>query len=191
MTENIRILEIFDELFKGNDAALAKYAKVRHTQYEIKLWREHGLPLKEVNKGAKFYFSKRFLNGKKIEEATEEEIKGALETLNHAVNDGCKGRCTRLVEELNDELKKYYIEPVKIQSFLDWATFSYVVRKDDFTGQPCKEPGHSFEIWDFHDEYNRKEFYEEVKRLAKKGEFLHPGHVGQIVDIRRKYRKKL
>ena len=190
MTENIKILEIYNELFIGKNAALSKYAKVRHTQYEILLWHASGLPLSEVKKGAKLYFSKRFLNGKRIDRATEKEIEEALITLGHAVDDGCRGRCTRLVESLNEELKKYNLEPVKVQSFLDWLTFCYDVRRDEY-GCDCLEPGYGFEVRDFYDDYNRKEFYDEAKRLLKKGIVLHPGHIGQIVEIRRKNGKSL
>ena len=120
MAENIRsIEEILCELFKGRDAALEKYSRVRHTQYEMSLWRDYGLPLYDVDKSAKAYFSKSFLGGAKISETDGATIKKAFEKLNHAVNDGCHGRCLRLVEELNQALTALGLRTVDPEPFLD------------------------------------------------------------------------
>ena len=166
MAEDVRcIREVLEELFKGRDAAVEKYAKVRHTQYEMNLWRQRGLPLKEVPRNVKVYFSQRFLGGKKINEASEAELNEAFKRLGYAVDDGCKGRCNRLVEELNSMLAelgfKTIEEPAK---FLNWLTFDYEVRRDH-TGSPVVEKPFGFEILVFKDERNRKEFWGEVQLL--------------------------
>ena len=192
MTENIKIMEILEELFQGKDAALAKYAKVRHVQYELGLTKR-GLPLYDVAPSAKKYFSQRFLAGRNIYDVSKNDpdtYRDALEKLDHAVHDGCHGRCTRLVKELNEELAKYKIEPVDSEKFLDWLTFCYEVRKD-YMGEPMTEPGFSFEIRDFYDDRNRKEFWEETKALLKKGYIMPMGQIGKLVMIKRNHSIKM
>lgn len=185
MAENIKGL--FEELFKGKDAAIEKYAKVRHVQYEMNLWRNCGLPLSEVTGSAKVYFSKRFLENKKIASASEEELVEAFKRLNHAVKDGCHGRCVRLIEDLNKELVAVKVEPVTdIEGFLNWLTFCYNVPKDDFTGNSVKEPGFSFEIRIFYDAENRREFWTEIKSLLKEGKIMPMSRVAQLVMFKRK-----
>jgi hypothetical protein len=99
MAENIRsIEEILRELFEGRDAALEKYALVRHVRYEMALWHDYGFPLQEVDRRTKAYFSKKFLKGARISEVDGVTLKKAFESLDHAVKDGCHGRCLRLVE---------------------------------------------------------------------------------------------
>ena len=190
-----RIEEILNELFVGKDAALEKYAKVRHTYYELGvLWDKHNLPLWEVSPKAKMYFSKRFLNGKKIPDgiydsksgvATKEELQKGLSDLKHAVEDGCHGRCSRLVKELNRELGTFKIEPVDSEKFLDWLTFCYSVRKDYFSGDPVIEPGFHFEVRDFYDESNREDFWYETKALLKKGEIMSMHDILVVVLLKR------
>ena len=185
--------EILNELFVGRDAALEKYAKVQHTLYEIDLWKEHKLPLREVSPKAKMYFSKRFLEGKKIPdglnlpgEATVEEFEKAYDSLKHAVEDGCPKRCSRLVKALNEELAVYKIEPVDSEKFLKWLTFCYDVRKDYYSGEPVMEPGFHFEIRDFYDDRNRKEFWTETKALLKEGKIMSMHDILVIVLLKRK-----
>ena len=192
MTENLKIKQIMEELFQGKDAALTKYARVRHTQYELSLT-YRGLPIYDVAPSAKVYFSKRFLGGEnvcKVYKENPEKFNKAMEDLDHAVRDGCHGRCTRLVKELNEELAHYKIEPVDSEKFLDWLTFCYDVRRD-YLGEPIVEPGFSFEIRDFYDDKNRKEFWEEAKALLKKGYIMPMGQIGKLVMIKRNHSKKL
>ena len=195
MAEDIkstRINEILTELFKGKDAALEKYAKVRHVQYEMQLWRNYGLPLDQVDRSAKMYFAKRFLKDGKIFTASEKEIKDAFERLNHAVKDGCHGRCVRLIEELNEEFIKLGLEPVhKIDGFLDWLTFWYNTLEDYATGGSVKEPEFSFEIRHFYDRENRKEFWAETKELLKEGKIMRLYRIAQIVLIKRKFSRTM
>lgn len=184
------IKEILTEMFKGKDSAIEKYAKVRATQYELSLWRRYHLPLSEVDKGAKAYFAQRFL-GMNINSASERELKDALERLDHAVNDGCHGRCERLVEELNGALLEMELRCVKdVQKFLDWLTFFYHTNPD-FNGDIAKEPEYGFEIRIFADKENRKEFWEELQALLKQGRMMSMQDVCKLVLIKRKASKKI
>lgn len=184
------IKEILEEMFKGKDAALEKYAKVRITQYELSLWRRYGLPLSEVDKGAKAYFAQRFL-GKGITVASSKELKDALEKLDHAVNDGCHKRCERLLSELNEALKAAGLKTVKDQEkFLNWLTFNYVTNPDHY-GEPTKEPQYGFEIRIFNDKENRKEFWEELQTLLKSGRMISMQNACRIVLAKRKISKKI
>lgn len=159
------IKDVLEELFKGRDAAIEKYAKVRHTLYEMNLWYRYGLPLKDVPKNVKGYFSERFLGGKKINETTEMERAEAFKRLGHAVSDGCKLRCERLVNELNQQLEELGLMTVKDPTqFLDWLTFDYDVNRD-FEGELVVERPFGFEIRLFKDERNRKEFWGEIQLL--------------------------
>ena len=192
MTENIekndvsRFFEIMDELFQGRDAALVKYAKVRHTLYEMNYYRR-GYSLSEVNPAAKVYFAKRFLpQGVTIRTATEQQLEEAYDRLEHAVKDGCHGRCIRLVEEMNLILKKNNLEPLNNpDKFLAYFSFNYKQREDEF-GNPAFEPGRGDPILDFRDKDNRTEFYSVVKFLEKQKIMLSPIEIGKIVVKLRK-----
>ena len=189
MSEKRNVDEILNELFKGRDAALEKYAKVRHTQYELMLWTSYGVPIKEIDRQAKVYFEKRFLNGTKMDKLSKEQVKSELETLDHAVKDGCHGRCTRLVKELNAALEALGLDSVKeIDRFLDWLTFDYVV-KSDYEGKPLTEPGYGFQIRVFHDGQNRKEFWAELQLLLKSGKMMSMQDACRIVLKKRKKSK--
>ena len=168
MAEHLRnIRVVIEEMFKGRDAALEKYARVRHAQYELDLWRSYGLPLREVPKGVKFYFSQRFLKGKRIEDASPEELAEAFKRLGYAVNNSCKRRCESLVAELNSKLEELGLQTVKEpERFLDWLTFSYTVRKDH-DGHSVIEKPYGFEVRIFDDGRNRKEFWGEVRLLLR------------------------
>ena len=155
-----------DEKGKAAKSALEQYAKVRHTQYELNLWRFYGVPLGQVDRKAKAYFSERFLHGKGIREVDGRTRDAAFDRLDHAVKDGCHGRCVRLMEELNACLKAQGLKPVKIEEFLDFLTFNYRTRDDGY-GNPVQEPGYSFDIRDFVDEYYRVRFREELQLLEK------------------------
>ena len=163
------IREILEELFKGRDSALEKYSKVLHTLYQMNLWqteKEHGLQLNEVPRSVRVYFSQRYLNGKKICDASESEIDNAFIRLNYAAGDtGCKGRCARLVDELNLALDDLGLDMIKEpEKFIGWLTFDYDVRKDEM-GNPVIEKPFSFEVRIFKDARNRKEFWAEVQLL--------------------------
>ncbi len=189
--ETRQIKEILEELFKGQEAALNKYARVRMTQYEIGLWRRYGLPLSGVNSAAKQYFSKRFLGGKRIDKVGENELKKGLTALDYAVSDGCHGRCVRLVEELNCALAKLGLKQVsQPDKFLDWLTFSYEVRTDH-DGRPIREQPGNFEIRIFHSEENRKEFWLELQALLKQGKMMSMQDVAKIVLHKCHYSKSL
>ena len=180
-TEKRRIDKILCELFQGKDAAIEKYAKVRHTKYEIDLWRVYGLPIRDVSAEAKKYFSVRFLNGKKISEASQAEIDEGVKRLSHAVNDGCRQRCVKLVVELNAALSDLKLDMVSNpESFLDWLTFDYTTPLDEW-GRPVREHPHSFEVRIFHDKENRKEFWDELLPMLKKGRVLSMTDVFRFV----------
>jgi len=189
MARNVK--EILEELFKGRDAALEKYAKVRITQYEMNLWRVHHLPLSEVNGAAKQYFSKRFLGGKRIDQATPEELNDAFERLGYAVSNGCYGRCKTLVEELNEALAELGFETVKeIDKFLNWVTFAnHTV--EDYNGNAAQEPGYGFEVHIFDCDLNRKEFWMELQQLLKNNRIMSMQDVSRIVIWKRKHSKAL
>ena len=191
MEETKELKEILNEMFKGKDSALEKYAKVRITQYEISLWRGYHLPLSEVDKGAKAYFSQRVLGGKGITTASEKELKEALERLDHAVNDGCHKRCRKLLEELNAALEAVGLKPVEDhEKFLDWLTFSYHTVPDS-CGEPTKDPGYHFEIRIFNDRENLREFWEELQTLLKHNRMMSMQDVCRIVLEKRKKSKKI
>ena len=179
------IEEILEEMFKGQQSAMAKYAKVRMTQYEMSLWRNYGLPLSEVDKSAKAYFAQRFL-GMNIQIASENELKKVFEKLDYAVNDGCKKRCERLVEELNEALAEMGLVTVRdTQKFLDWLTFYYHTNPDSY-GKPAKEPEYGFEIRIFSHDKNRKEFWEELQALLKQGRMMSMQDTCRLVLAKRK-----
>ena len=161
--------KILGEMFQGKDAAIEKYAKVRHVQWEMNLWRRYGLPLSEVAGDAKAYFGKRFLNGETIKSATPEQLAEAFTRLDHAVKDGCHGRCLKLVLELNEAMREFDIAPLaNPEQFLDWLTFDYHTPVDDW-GNPAVEKPYGFEIRLFHDKENRKDFWTELAPLIKEG----------------------
>lgn len=155
-----------DEKGKTVKSALDQYAKVRHTQYELQLWLYHGVPLGQIDRGCKAYFAERFLMGREIRKVDAKTLDAAFERLNHAVKDGCHGRCVRLMEEMNRYLASVNLPLVKIEEFLNYMTFNYRTRLDAY-GYPRKEPGYSFEIRDFVDEFYRGLFREELKHLEK------------------------
>ena len=186
MAEEDRTLRnILEDLFKGRNAALRKFAKVRFTQYEMNLWWKQGAPLAAVSGRTKFYFSKRFLKGAKIQEVTNCELKEAFERLDHAVKDGCYGKCRRLVEELNEELGVQGLRTVTdVNRFLNWLTFSYRIEKDDFGNWMFDQYG--LLILDFQNEQNLNEFWKKIQVLLKKGKMLSMQDICQIVLIERR-----
>ena len=149
------IEEVLRELFAGGQkAALEKYAKVRHTFYEIGLYWWHQFPLEEIDGFAKGYFSKRFLDGKRIDQATQEEMVAALTRL-------------RLVNELNAALVAEGLEPLKDpEQFLKFMTFDEEIKRDAL-GKVIYEHGAPVKV--FHDKENRKDFWAEAQYLLKRG----------------------
>lgn len=195
MAEQIRdYFDILEELFLGRDAALAKYAKVRFTQYEMRLWWDHDLPLHEVSAKAKRHFNERFLRyDERIDKADSRAINKAFERLSYAVgknsNSGCHGRCLRLVAELNQALERDGLETIKDpEAFLDYFTFNYSVQLD-YKGNPVLEPGHSFEIRYFNDEINRKEFCRILKFLKSSGKKMSMQDIWKLIIFLRKNSK--
>ena len=134
--------EIIDELFLMKDSAISKYSKVRFTEYEMNLWHKYGFPLSDVSPKARKYFEKRFLGGTSISGATEEELKKALTNLGYAVGSvvspegevelsGCRKRCMRLMDELNDALGRLGLKTMTDpERLLDWLTFEYEVDEE-------------------------------------------------------------
>ena len=178
------VKEILEELFKGKEAALEKYSKVRMTQYEMSLWRIYKLPLSDVDGSVKQYFSKRFLNGQRINLASEKDLRNAFERLGFAVSNGCKNRCTELVKELNEALRERGCDEVNdIDGFLDWLTFHY--------STPAKCPLYGHEIRIFDHPKNRKEFWTELQSLLKSGRMMSMQNVSQIVLFKRNHSKPL
>lgn len=189
MARNIK--EILEELFKGKEAALGKYSRVRMTQYELNLWKRYGFPLSEVDLLTRKYFQNRFLNGQKINLASEKDLKNAYERLGFAVSNGCKERCTRLMEELNESLKEQGIDGFSdIDWFLDWLTFRYFGIKDPH-GDLARCPRYGYEIRIFDHDKNRKEFWDELQSLMKSGRMMPMQRILQIVEFKRKYAKPL
>lgn len=192
MAEQVRSIDaILKEMFEGKDAAIAKYAKVRMVQYEMELWRVYSLPLAEVDGAAKVYFSKRFLVNGRIDKATEPDLSDAFEKLDHAVKDGCAGRCTRLVIELNKALDALGLDMVRnVDKFLDWLTFDYEAKKDNF-GEVVTEKPYGFPLFDFHSDENRKEFWLETSALLKTGRMMSVQDIMRIVLHKRNKSVKL
>ena len=191
--------EVLDELFLGPNSALEKYAKVRFTQYEMNLWRKHHLPLKEVDKKAKRYFGVRFLGeGKRIDKATQAELKKAFESLHFAVGkdsgdptlqSGCHGRCFRLVSELNEILKNDGLDPIPdAEKFLDFFTFDYEVRTDQ-CGQVIEEKPYGFAIRVFHDAENRNEFRSILKILRAEKREMSMQDIWRIAKFKKTHSK--
>lgn len=178
-TENLKVKRldsIAEELFKPikGGSALERYARVRHTLYEIKLWRKYNnMPISEIPAVARNYFCERFLE-KSLSKASEKEINQAITRLGYAENS-CKKRCTELVEDFNVAVRRYNdsharkLEEVHdIESFLDFFTFKYIVRTD-YEGEPIIEKPYGFEIRDFYDKRNRSEAWHILKRLLDEG----------------------
>ena len=201
MAENLNrsYFEILDELFTGPNAALEKYAKVRITQYEMNLWRKHHLPLKEVDKKAKRYFNVRFLGeGLRIDKASPEALKKAFESLHFAVGkdsgdptlcSGCHQRCLRLVNELNEALKRDGLDEISdAEKFLDFMTFDYEVRTDE-NGPAIEEKPYGFVIRTFHDADNRKEFRAMLQMLKTEKREMSMQDIWKIIGFKKKHSK--
>ena len=182
MAEDIKKTRTIGEILKELFEALEKFAKVRHTLYEILLYWLHHYPLGEIDNFSKRYFSQRFLGGKRIDQATPKEMTEALKRLRYAVGEelcekdgekyfpGCHGRCLRLVEELNQALIVEGFKPLEDpEKFLNFMTFDQELKKD-YLGQPIYEHGCPVAV--FHDKENRKEFWAEAKRLLNKGKMM-------------------
>lgn len=186
--------DIVDELFLMKDSAIDKFAKVRFTEYEMNLWRKYGYSLSEVSLKARKYFEKRFLGGTSISNATEEELEKAFLNLGYAVGSvvspegetelsGCRKRCLRLMNELNDCLKSLGLRTMTDpERLLDWLTFEYDTVKNGF-GLPIKDRG--VEIRVFQNDQNLKEFKSELKELKKKNRALSMHDILRIITIRR------
>lgn len=197
MAENIknqdieRYFEILDELFfrkkslktgKMEKSALEKYAEVRHTQYEMDFYLKKGYRLYEVKPSARRYFRERFLpEGVTIEGATPDQIREASERLKGAVENGCPGRCTRLVEEMNDILERNGLQKLNnVKSFLDYFTFDKEQALNEW-GEPAFEPGRYDPIYIFHCKENREEFKEKIREYKKKKLMLSMVAIGKII----------
>lgn len=189
MTEQVKrsVDEICSELFVGREAALEKYAMVRRVQYEILLLYNYHVPLSQISMKSRIYFSERFLDGARVDEADKATtLPEAIVRLDHAVNDGCKKRCTRLVKELNDALARYGIPALKdIQGFLDWLTFSFKERKDGY-GMTMYEPDYGFPMLIFDSDKHRKEFWAELKALLKAKKVMSLVDIAKIVQFKGK-----
>ena len=202
MAENLRsYFEILDEMFIGSSAALEKYAKVRITQYEMNLWRKHRLPLSEVDKKAKRYFSVRFLGeGQRIDKASTEALNKAFESLHFAVGkdsgdpalcSGCHQRCLRLANELNEALARDGLEQIPdVEKFLDFMTFDYDVRTDE-NGQAIEEKPYGFVIRIFHDVENRRDFRLMLKMLKEEGLEMSMQDIWKMIHFKRKHSKQV
>ena len=200
MAEQIRsYFEILDELLLlGNNSALDKYTKVRFTQYEMNLWWKFGLPLKEVDKKAKRYFSVRFLGeGIRIDKASESQLTKAFEKLGYAVGKdgpsanptGCHTRCLKLVHEMNEVLKANGLAEISDpEKFLDLLTFDYEVRTDEL-GTVIEEKPYHFEVRVFHDADNRKEFRSVLKMLKADNRMMSMQDIWRIVNHKKKHSK--
>ena len=188
--------DILSELFFGSNAALEKYAKVRFTQYEMNLWRRHHLPLSEVDKKAKRYFSVRFLGeGLRIDKADNKQLSEAFEKLKFAVGKfpddplakptGCHARCLRLVEELNEALRELNLDTIPdSEKFLDWLTFDYDVRTDE-NGTCVEEKPYGFVIRTFHDADNRREFRLSLKTLKEENRAMSMQDIWKIINFKK------
>lgn len=198
MAEQIKNREyedILKELFGGGEeAALAKLAKVRRTEYEMNLWRKHNLPLSEIPGKYRMYFRRRFLNSVSIEKATQKELDEAFYRLRCAVgmqvnaggeHTGCYMRCLRLVGELNSALARNRLKTVEPGAFLDWLTFDFTV-PTGLGGEVIEEKGKGFEIRIFHSDDNRKEFWAELQKIMREHRRMSMQGVVKIVLVKRK-----
>ncbi|MBO4812836.1 hypothetical protein J5491_01680 [Candidatus Saccharibacteria bacterium] len=182
-----RFFEILHELFFGKDAALVKYAKVRRTQYEMRLYRDRGYHLEEIDLKSRLYFAKAFLpKDVTIRTATPEQMRNAYERLGHAVNDGCHGKCLRLVKEMNNILGDNGLAKLEDpESFLKYFTAFWPEKKDQF-GDTIYEPGHNEPVLEFKDGEAREEFKRELKNLERDKLMLDMVTIGKIVVKKRK-----
>ena len=199
MAENVErgYFEILDELLVGNDSAIEKYAKVRHTQYEMNLWRKSGLPLNEVRKAARQYFRMRFLQNVKIEEADKALLDKGFERLSYAVGQldgeptGCHMRCLRLVSELNEALRAEGLQTIaNAEKFLNWLCFDSVMRMNE-NGIPIREKPYGFVIMDFYDDANRKDFRSMVRMLKTEKRVMSMQDIWRMIDFKRKHSKTI
>ena len=157
----------------------------------MNLWRQLHLPLSEVGATEKRYFSTRFLHGTKIDKASKEDLEKAFDELEHAVGDGCKGRCQRLVDELNEALCELGLAEVQQpQNFLKWLVNDYEVKRDD-NDQVVIEKPYGFEIRIFHDAENRKEFWAEAQALLKSDRMMSMQDICKVVLHKRRHSKQL
>jgi hypothetical protein len=190
---------VLKELFFGKDSALEKYAKVRKTHYELCLWKNYNLPLRDVDRASKLYFSRRFLNGMRIEKASKNLLEKGFTELGYAcginpdgnpVESGCKMRVNRLVNELNLALADLGFSTVDVERFIRYFTFDYDVVLDE-EGKPKLEPGYGFQIWIFHSDENRMWFRKALDGLMHLKLRLPMGHVLAAARDLQKYSKRV
>ena len=190
---------IIRELFFSVDSALDKYARVRRTHYELWLWRYYNLPLTEVDRTCKLYFSRRFLNGMSIRKASKAQIDKGFKELGYAcgidpdgnpVESGCRMRCVRLVNELNMALTDLGFSTVDVERFIRYFTFDYDVVLDE-EGKPKLEPGYGFQIWIFHSDENRMWFRKALEGLMHLKLRLPMGHVLAAARDLQKYSQRV
>ena len=173
-------IEIMDELFLGRDAALEKFAKVRHAKYEVELWRK-GMPYASLGKRSKSYFEKEYLGGIKIYDASDEQIAEGLKRLSFAVGmglknpTGCYERTLRLVNELNAAIVREGLGvSVDVERFIDYFTFSHneavLYRPEMIEAYPY-----------FFDDDHRKEYKASIRFLKEMKRKMHPGVINNMV----------
>ena len=71
------------------------------------------------------------------------------------------------------------------ESFLNWLTFDYDTVPDDW-GNPAVEKPFGFEIRNFKDKQNRKEFWDELLPMLKAGRVMSMTDVYRVVREKRK-----
>lgn len=178
--------EIVQELFAGNDAALAKLAKVRRTRHEMLLWKD-GMPLPDIGAKWKRYFSKRFLGGTSLSDATPAQLREASVRLNYAVGDGtnsgCYARCMRLVNELNEALERDRLQTVDPVRFINYMTFSYT-KPVGYDGRPVVDE-YGFEVMIFHHDEQRREFWKELRGILREKRRISMQGVWRILQIKK------
>ena len=190
MAEDIRsIEEIVNELFKaGSNSAIGKCTNVSHVNFLMgECWCGRGVPLSSIDKKVKAYFTKKFLNGCRIDQADEKTLREGFERLDYAMNNGCRGRCRRLIKELNQAFSEVGLSPVEdIDALLDWLTFSprFLV---DHNGIPLVEkPEGTLMPPVFDDDRNRQEFWAEMQHLLKAGKMCSLHDIAILVAWKRR-----
>ena len=183
-----KIDEVLRELFepvKGG-SALERYSRVRHTLYEIQLWREYKLPITEIPKAEKRYFCERFLK-KPLSKASETEIEEAITKLNYAAI-ACQKKCTTLVKNFNKAVEGYnthalVLEEIhSVEGFLDFFTFWYDIRTDH-EGKHILEKPYGFEIRVFSDKRNRSDIWFFLKRMLEEGRVASMQNLCRLSDL--------
>ncbi|MBR6505712.1 hypothetical protein IKT18_02685 [Candidatus Saccharibacteria bacterium] len=183
--------DIVKDLFAGVGSAINKLAKVRKAQYEMNLWLQYDVPLTEISSKVKRYFSERFLKGARCDQASFRTLEEGFKKLDCAVGRnfkkpiGCYARCLSLVNELNEALARDGLRTVEPEKFIDWLTFDCEAVVDH-EGKPLLDKPYRSPVVIFHDDENRRLFWNELQKVMREHRRMSMQGVLRIMNTKQK-----